>query len=490
MYRTRRNRAARSAHWTAGLVALSTSLIGDLTRAADQPGPAPRQALVLQPSLELQETYTDNVALTAHDKVSDLITRVLLSLEATLDTGRAEGHLDANAGYDAYARQSARSGWYAAGNGAASYALIPDLLTLKADASTSDGAVSAFDLSATDRRGAPNLLQLTTYDVGPELTGRTPDGLDVRAAARFAQVLYANASSGPLPLPRDDSIVQLTGAVASDATRRLQLEASAEYLRDAQDFTSVNDIQSAFFRVGGFRLIGRVGYDGITQGQLLHISAPLASAGFEYRPNGNSTITVEAGSRYHRPAWAADATIELSPHLLATASYVEQVQPDQVGVARSFFAFAEAAQNLPPPLVPTSFGVPTDVTNATSLCRSATFRGLYHDEVNTLGLTVGWTDRQYLTMPGRDRSLLLDAVFTRRVRPDLTLALRAEYANTPESPTYGPSQAVGGSVELAYRLNSRTDVTLNLSRTQSRQPVQEGRRVTENALFQTLRRAF
>jgi hypothetical protein len=110
--------------------------------------------------------------------------------------------------------------------------------------------------------------------------------------------------------------------------------------------------------------------------------------------------------------------------------------------------------------------------------------------VNTLGVTADWTDREFLTMPGHDRTLLVDAVFTRRVRPDLTLVLRAEYAHTAESPTYGPSQEVGGSVQLAYRLNSRTDVTLNLSRTQNRQLVQGGKRVTENALFQTLRRAF
>ena len=490
MYRTRRSRAARPARWTAGLVALCSGLIGDLARAADHEPDAPHTALVLQPGLELQETYTDNAALTANEKVSDLITRAVLSLGATLDTGRAEGHLDAKVGYDAYARQSARSGWYATANGAASYVLLPDLLTLKADVSTRAGAISTFALSATDRHGAPNLEQLTTYDVGPELTGHTPDGLDVKAAARFAQVLYSNASSGPLPLPRDDSIVQLTWAVASDATRRLQLENSGEFLRDAQDFTSVSDIQSAYFRVGGLRLIGRVGYDDITQGQLLHISAPLASAGFEYHPNGSSTITVGAGSRYHRPAWAANATIELSPHLLATASYVEQVQPGQVGVARSFFAFAGPAQNLPPPLIPTSFGVPADVTNATSLCRSAAFRGVYHDEVNTLDVTVDWTDREFLTLPGRDRTLLVGAVFTRRVRPDLTFVLRGDYAHTAESPTFGPSQAVGGSVELAYRLNSRTDVTLNLSRTQNRQLVQGGKRVTENALFQTLRRAF
>ncbi|HEX4742005.1 MAG TPA: TIGR03016 family PEP-CTERM system-associated outer membrane protein, partial [Caulobacteraceae bacterium] len=450
----------------AGLVALSSSLIADRTRAADpDPATAPQQALVLQPSLELQEIYTDNVALTGSDKVSDLITRILLSLDGTLDAGRAQGHLDANVGYDIYARESAFSGWYAAGNGTASYALVPDLLTLKANASTSDGSISTFGVSATDRHGVPNLAQLTTYEVGPELTGRTPDGLEVKAAARFAQVFYSNASSGSLALPSNDSVFQLVGAVATDPTRRLQLENSPEYLRDTQGFSSVSDVQSAFFRLGEVRLIGRVGYDDITQGQLqgqlqsqaLHISAPMGSVGFEYRPNSTSTITVESGSRYGRPSWTADATIELSPRLLATASYVEEVQPGQVGVARSYFAFTEAAQNLPPLLAPRSFGVQPNVINATSFDRIATFRGVYHDEVNTLSVTTGWTKNEYLTVPGSDRTLLVDAVFTRRMRPDLTLMLRADYARTPESPTYGPSDAAGGAVQIAYRLNSRTD---------------------------------
>ncbi|HEX4741028.1 MAG TPA: TIGR03016 family PEP-CTERM system-associated outer membrane protein, partial [Caulobacteraceae bacterium] len=79
---------------------------------------------------------------------------------------------------------------------------------------------------------------------------------------------------------------------------------------------------------------------------------------------------------------------------------------------------------------------------------------------------------------------------TRRMRPDLTLMLRADYARTPESPTYGPSDAAGGAVQIAYRLNSRTDLTLSFAHTQTRQLVQGGERVTENALFETLRRAF
>jgi uncharacterized protein (PEP-CTERM system associated) len=473
------------------LIALSSSLIGNLARAAEpEGGAAPQQALVLQPSVELQETYTDNVALTAQDKVSDFITRVLLSLEGTLDTARSEGKVDASVGYDAYARQTFRSGWYAYGNGSASYAIVPDLLTLAAAGSTTEGAISAFGVSATDRRGAPNLLQQTTYYVGPELTGHTPDGWDVKAAARFAQVFYSNASSGPLTLPSNDSIGQIVGDISSDATRRLQLENSGEYLHDTRSFVSVNDIQSAYYRLSDFRLIGRVGYDVVTQDHVLHISAPLASAGFEYKPNSTSTITVESGVRYNRPAWAADATIEISPRLLATASYVEQVQPDQVWVARSYFGFTQAAQKLPPPLVPATFGVPLNLANVTSFNRTANFRGVYHDDVNNFSVTTGWNNSEYLTTPGQARSLLVNATYSRRVHPDLTLMLSGNYAYTPESTIYGSSQSVGESVQLAYRMNSHTDVTLNFSQTQNRQLVPVGERVTEAAVFVTLRRTL
>jgi len=368
--------------------------------------------------------------------------------------------------------------------------LVPDLLSLKAYASTGDGSISTFGLSATDRHGAPNLAQLTTYYVGPELTGHTPDGLDVNVAARFAQVFYSNASSGPLTLPSNDSIGQITGVISTDATRRLQLENSGEYLHDTRDFSSVNDIQSVFFRVGEFRLIGRVGYDDVTQGPALHISAPLALAGFEYKPNSSSTITVESGTRYNRPAWAANATIELSPSLLATARYVEEVQPDQVWVARSFFVFTEAAQKLPAPLVPGAFGVPVNIANVTSFNRTATFRGVYHDEVNTFGVTTEWINSEYLTTPGQDRTLLLDVAYSRRVHPDLTLTMHVDYTYSPESTIYGSSQSTGGSVQLAYRLNSRTDLSLNLSHTQNRQLVLGGQQVPETAVYETLRRTF
>jgi hypothetical protein len=185
-----------------------------------------------------------------------------------------------------------------------------------------------------------------------------------------------------------------------------------------------------------------------------------------------------------------DATLDLSPRLVATASYSEEVEPDQVGVARSFFAFTQAAQNLPPPLVPASFAVRGDLTDTTALSRSATFRSVYDDGVNTVGVTADWTDRELLTMPGRERTLVVDARVSRRVHPDLTLIVHADYARTLESQTYGPSQALGGAIEVAYRLNSRTDVTFAFSHSQNRQLVPGGERVTENALLQSLRRAF
>jgi uncharacterized protein (PEP-CTERM system associated) len=499
MHRNHRPRGARPLACTAGALALGATLMGDFARAAEPDAEAaapvqtarPPRPLTLQPSVGLQETVTDNVALTPADRVSDLVTRLLVALDASLDTGRAKGQLNAEAGYDAYARQSFRSGWSAGGDASASYALIPDRLAIKGEGAVTNGAISTFGVTATDRHGAPGRVQLTTYDVGPELTARIGGRVDLAAAARFGQVLYSNASSGALDLPRDDSMVQLTAAASTDASRPLQLQTSGEYLRDDLDFTSTSGVQSAFLRVSpALRLLGRLGYDHISQAAVVHISAPLASGGLEYRPNTRSVITVEAGRRYHRPAWAADASVEISPRLVMAASYAEEVQPDQVGVARSFRAFAEAGQNLPAPLVPRNFILVNDLYNATSLYRSAILRALYAGPVNQVGLTADWTDRRFLTVGGRDRTLLLDGVVSRRLRPALTLLLRANYARTYESPRFGATRAFGGSAQLAWRVNSHTDFTANLSRTDNRQLFAGGQKVTENAVFLALRRSF
>lgn len=473
-------------------MALGVSLIGDFAQAADPEGrPPPARALEVDTSLGLQATWTDNARLTADHRVSDLITRAVAALKAGFDTGRATARLDAQVAYDAYSRETRRSGWSVVADGAAAYALIPDRLTLKANGAISDVAISSFDVSAADRHGSPGRVQLTTYDVGPEFTARLADRMELTATARFAQVLYGNASGDPLALPRDDSMVQVVGALRSDPSRLLQLQTSAEYLHDNLHFTSGTAIQSAYLRATPqLRLIGRLGRERVTQGQALRIDAPLYSAGFEFRPTAASTITIEAARRYHRAAWFADALVQLSPRVLAAATYSEQVQPDQVGVARAFRAFVDAAERLPPPLAPATFTAAPQLANATSLYKTGRLRVAYDGGLNTLAVSAGWTDRQFLVVGGRDRTLLMDAVFTRRLRPDLTLGLRANFARTYESPDFGASRAVGGSAELAYRLNSHTDAALTLSHTDNRRLSANRERISETAVRIGLRRAF
>jgi hypothetical protein len=451
--------------------------------------PVVTRAYAFHPSVGIQETITDNVALTAGDRRADSITRLFLGLEGEMNTGRATAELNAQFNYDAYARETERSDWSLDGVASASYQLVDELLAFRANGAVTNGAVSNFGVSATDRAGTPGRVQVVTYDVGPELTLRPADRVEIVAATRFAQVLYSSRDG--FQVPEDDNIFQAVGhAHVGDRTRRVELRTSAEYVRDDRGYRAATAVQSVF--VGAtrdLRLIGRAGYDRIEQDQL-RIRAPVLSAGFEYRPNSRSTITVEGGRRYDRQTWAADALVQLSQRLFLSGGYSENIVPDQLAVARSFRTFAEAGERLPRPLVPDSFVLAGNLYNETSLYRSADLRALFQGPVNAVGVTANWTERRFLQAGGRDRTLLGDAHFTRQLRPDLMLAVRANYVRTYESPRYGESRGYGASGQLAWRLNSVSDLSASVARRENRQLFPGGERITENAISAAFRRSF
>lgn len=492
----RRRRRVSPAAWTAGACAMASTLLGDFARAADPDAltaPTQGRTLTLQIMGGVDLTLTDNVGRAPRDESSDIVISPVVAVTLDLSTPRATADLAGELRYDAYASESDRNGLWVAGSAAGSYAVIDDALWLKGQGAVTNSSISTFASSASNRHGTPGRVQLTTYDVGPEARVQIGDSATLAGAARYAQVIYGNLSNDPnFRLPEDDSIVQLVGnATLGDDAGRLQLQTAGEYLRDDLGFKSVTAVQSMFLRTSpALRVFGRAGYEELSQREMLDISAPILSAGLEYRPSGKSEFRLEGGRRYHRNTWSAEAVSQVTQWLYVAGGYSEIVQPDQVAVARSFRAFAEAAENLPPPLVRADLTLPGGLYNETSLYRSADLRILYARAGNRLAASLNWVDRKFLTTGGRDRTLLTDVVFNREVRPDLTVGVQGRYAHTYESPRFGPSRAFRLSAEAAYRLNSRTDIRASISRLHSRELVTGGDRVTENAILIGLRRRF
>lgn len=126
--------------------------------------------------------------------------------------------------------------------------------------------------------------------------------------------------------------------------------------------------------------------------------------------------------------------------------------------------------------------------NETSFNRSGRLSATYTGQVNALTVYAGWSDRTFLRSGGRDRSLVGEIAYMRRLRPSLTLWLDGAYARTYESPLFGERQSQRLRGRLAYQINSTTEmeVTVGQSRSRATSPVRDT--INESALSIGLRK--
>lgn len=475
------------------LLALSCacSAIALNTAHAQDDGPTP--AIVIKPTLTVQGTYTDNAELSSSNRNSDWITRGQLGVDANVDTGRTTLTSHGDFAYDRYTRQTALSGWSLSAQGNGAYSILPEELAITARGTITDGYVSTFNTSATDRSGVDNRIQLATYAIGPELTMGVGNVGDLDAAARFSQVFYAAADASTVAnLPNDDNIAQVVARF--DTGKRFsgyQSLSTAEFDGDDHGYRSGNAIETLFFPVlPSVRVLGRAGYESVFQPGVTRINAPVATAGLEFTLNEKSQITVEGGTRYNRGIWAAKANIQLGSRLAFTATYSVAIQPDQIYVANTLGDFVDRTAALPSPIVPGSFRYSPNLYNQTSLNKTAEAHLIYTDEIQSLDGSVNWSDRYFFTTLGEDKTLISNLAYTRKIRPRLNLTVAANYAHTFDSPLFGASETYRGSITALYQLGRRTDMNFSYDMSFGRELIPGGIKVQEHAFVIAIARRF
>jgi uncharacterized protein (PEP-CTERM system associated) len=470
--------------------------------------PTPARAFWIRPRAAVQETYTDNVLLTAQNRRSDWITRGTLGLQAGVDGDRTTAKLDGQASYDAYARNDKLSGWTLSGGGDGSFGLVKGLLTLDAAGTIASTYSSTFNAAATDRSGTRNRLQVATYNVGPKLSTDLGGAVDLVAAARYSQIFYwARRTSEIVELPADDSLVQLIARADSGARHSgYQLLTTAEYLKDTRGYLSTDVVESVFLRATPrLRVVARAGFQRVRQQQITRINSALLSAGFEFTPNDRSKIVVEGGRRYGRGSWAAQADLHVSPRIALAADYSEVVEPDQIYVAKSLGAFVEHVAEVPAPVVPTITSAVTpavtpavtsagyafgpNLYNQVSLNKAAEGKAAYDDGIQSLVLSASWSDRKFLATNAHDRTLTGSVAYNRALRPDLSAGLNLNYAHTYASPVFGKSRTWVGAAVVSYRMNSTMDLRAKYQISDA-QMSRGGLRVVEHAATLALTKTF
>jgi uncharacterized protein (PEP-CTERM system associated) len=464
------------------------------TEAAKAKKEVETRTFAIVPTLGLAAAFTDNVALTEHDRKSDLLLRPILQVDAFVNRGRASGRLTVQGSYDQYVRSNEFSGASLSADGEASYVFAPDFLRIDAHGVVTNGRSSNFGAPAIDRSGVNGRVQLAIWDVGPRLTTKLGDFADLTAVGRFSQVNYsaANRSQINTPLPSADNILQ--AGVRLDTGQRFrayELLTTGQIERDDHGYRAANGVQSLYVYVTpAVRVIARGGYERVEQKGVSTIDAVLASAGFELRPNKNSRISVEAGTRFRRTAWMAHAEVTVAERFYLRGDYNVAVQPDQVFVANSFQEFVEQSINLPPPIAPRDFRVQDNIYTEASYNKVGDFAALMTLPRGAIELTARYSNREFLRTRTRDRTALAGFVVRRDLRPDLRGAVEVSYAHTFESPVYGPSRTYVVNARLDYRANSTTDVSASYALANGKQLVAGGQTVYDNTVLVAIRKRF
>ncbi len=444
------------------------------------------------PMVALQETVTDNVFLTPTNKQYDFITRPMAGAVMNYRGGPATAAMVGHVYYDAYAREGSQSGWGGDAFATSSYELIPSFLSLVADGTVTNGDITSFGTPIFDRVGPANRLQIGMYDVGPNLTTVVDDFADLNVAGRFAQISFLNAKNLPAGAPTDATILE--GTASLDTAQRFvgyESLSQASVERDDRGFQGYSGQESLFVRIlPQVRIIGRGGYDNVTQPGIIDLSAPMWSGGVEVSINQQSRFTIERGERFNHAAWTGALRLQLSDGLAADGTYVEGLELQLIGINNAFLNFAAPAIPVPPELTQSSFSLNGNLDSQTALAKTATFTLTYQWERQRISLGSSWYDRLLILTNQRDQSVGGNLAYLRSIAPDLALSVGVDYWRTLENPFYGSSDFYRGVLSLQYVINPSMQLVGGYAHQQQEQLTAGGPTITENIVFAAIGRTF
>jgi uncharacterized protein (PEP-CTERM system associated) len=444
------------------------------------------------PMVGLQESFTDNAFLSPTNKQYDFITRPMVGAQIRSQGGPFVGQLNADAFYDAYAREGGLSGFSGDAQGNATYTLVPAFLSIDADGFLTNTYATSFGVAADDRVGTAGRVTVANYDIGPHMTTTVGDFADLDVVGRFSQIFFDNPNNSTVVIPTDSTIEQ--GTAALDTAKRFagfQFVTAAEYVRDDHGFEGYGGLQSIFVNITeDLRAIARGGYDAATETNLVDIHAPNWSAGLEYAINPESKISVERGERYNHAAWTALLHLQLSDMFFVDANYNEVLQPDQIQIATGFTDFVAQTAVLPTALVQNTFTINNDLNGQVSLNKFASLRLGYDWQGDQISLAANWNDQLFVATNTRSQSLAMTLDYSRKIEEDLQAMAVVSYWRTFANPVFGASELYSGSVNLQYDVNTTMRAYAGYTYQHQAQMGVGGVSITENLVFAAIAKRF
>ena len=326
-------------------------MLAPVLLSAAPPETAFGATLRITPTVDVTESYTDNVLLASEGAEADLITQTQADLNFTASGARVGLNLNLGAVHDYYLDTDGLNGLRPQALGAGDIELLKDHFFIDASVSLSETSTQQNgDQSAIDRNLPSNRAQLLLYEVAPRLVNRFGRLLEATLEYRHSESRYSKPAAGTANLPpvlptlpgltnpnrlqnqnekSDDISLSLdTGRYFSSFNSQLSFDKSTSKRETGNKFTEdrvdwVNEYQI----IRQLAIIARVGYEDVgDMDSTLSNRGATGSLGFHVKPGPRIDLRTEYGKRFGEKNISADLTYKISSFYVLTASVSQSVQ--------------------------------------------------------------------------------------------------------------------------------------------------------------------
>ncbi|MGB8274803.1 MAG: TIGR03016 family PEP-CTERM system-associated outer membrane protein [Alphaproteobacteria bacterium] len=464
--------------------------------------PADAATWRIDPSVSVEESYTDNVLLTPDNEQSDFITSIRPHVNIRGTGARLQLTVDYGLERLFFADHSEGNRTVNNLRATGKAELIQDMFFVDAQAAMNEQFISNRDaVSQSNTNISSNRTTVQTYNLSPYLRHHFGGWADSESRYTFRNVSsgtqdFADTTTNELSfnLSSGRRFGRLGWTLRADEersnrSRSSTLGAASTYSRR----TLAADIRYALYR--WMSLVGTYGYERIRDQTLTNApNGPFWSAGVQLTPGPRSSVRATYGHRFNSESFNLDASYRPTSRTTFTATYSETIQTTQQVLTTdlSFVGVGPDGQ-----LIDTRTGLPFVFGNSAFGLVDQSFRRtrfaaamVSKIDRNTFNVQA-FDETRNREAAGNDENVIGGSVnWNRRLTHKTTLDLGASFQSTEFSGVSPRTDDLFiGNARLNYQLLEDVRTWLTLNRTDRRSTI-AANNITENVIAVGLRKDF
>jgi uncharacterized protein (PEP-CTERM system associated) len=334
---------------------------------------------LISPSIQLAETFTDNVTLAPEDQESDFVTTISPGVSVRGNGARLQTGLDYRLDRLIFAGDTDRNRVDHDLRATASAELVEEMAFVDARASVNRQFASntgAFSVSNVNTTGNRRTVQI--YSLSPSLYHHFGNWADSESRYTLDRVEIGGedvantfTNRGSFTLDSGTRFGRLGWTVTLDA-RRTQRSTDDPLVDDTTTERQLADAEFQYVFNEYLTMLASGGYEKIDDQTLRERpDGAIWSVGVELHPGPRSSLRVTYGDRFETKILTVDATYEPNPRTTLSAQFFESIETSQRGLAQdlSFIVVDELGR-----LIDTRTGLPFVAGDPAFSLTTAAFR--------------------------------------------------------------------------------------------------------------------